>query len=196
MIPSTEQALLLALARESVRRAITGAAPLEVEGCRVPPALQEPRACFVTLTRGGQLRGCIGTLEARRPLWQAVVGNARTAATRDSRFAPVSPTELPDLEIEVSVLTPLEPLDFRSPEELLARLVPGRDGVCLEIGPRRATFLPQVWEKLPDKERFLEQLALKAGTPRDAWRQPGARVLTYRVEHFHETAPDERPDTP
>lgn len=196
MIPSTEQALLLALARESVRRAITGTAPLEVEGCRVPPVLQEPRACFVTLTRRGDLRGCIGTLEARRPLWQAVVGNARAAATRDGRFAPVSPTELPDLEIEVSVLTPLEPVDFRSPEELLARLVPGRDGVCLEIGPRRATFLPQVWEKLPDKERFLEQLALKAGAPRDAWRQPGTHVFTYRVEHFHETAPDERPDAP
>lgn len=192
-LPSSERHLLLALAREAVRCAVTGAAPPEVAGCPVPPRLAEPAGCFVTLTQEGRLRGCIGNLEPRRPLWQAVVENATAAAIRDRRFAPVTAAELDTIALEISLLTPPEPLPPASPEALLAVLVPGRDGVVLDFGSRRATFLPQVWEQLPDKTRFLDELARKAGEPADAWRRPGTRVSRYQVEHFSDRdapAPD------
>jgi AmmeMemoRadiSam system protein A len=185
-LPPSERQLLLALAREAVRRAVSGEPLPGVAGCQVPPRLTRPSGCFVTLTRAGELRGCVGNLEPRWPLWQAVVENA-AAATRDGRFSPVTRDELDTLELEISVLTVPAPLPFASPEDLLARLTPGRDGVVLEFGPRRATFLPQVWEKLPDRRRFLEELSLKAGAAADAWRRPGAGVSTYRVEHFSES---------
>lgn len=181
-----ERRLLLALAREALRRSVTGAPPPEVVGCKVPPSLAEPAACFVTLTRYGQLRGCIGNLDPRGPLWQAVLENTRAAALRDARFSPVAADELEAIEIEISVLAPPQPLAFASPAELLAQLEPGRDGVVLELGARRATFLPQVWEKLPDKEKFLDQLALKTGGAPGDWRRPGISVKIYQVEYFSE----------
>lgn len=192
-----ERRLLLALAREAVARSVTGAPLPEIEACKVPPRLAEPAGCFVTLTREGALRGCIGNLEPRWPLWQAVLENARAAATRDRRFPPVGPDELETLRIEISVLTPPQPLACDSPDALLARLVPGRDGVLLELGTRRATFLPQVWDKLPDKVSFLDQLALKAGGAAGDWRRPDARVSVYTVEHFEEADdPGATPDPP
>ena len=112
--------------------------------------------------------------------------NTRAAALRDARFSPVTADELETIEIEISVLAPPQPLAFASPAELLARLEPGRDGVVLELGARRATFLPQVWEKLPDKAKFLDQLALKAGGAPGDWRLPGTAVRIYQVEHFSE----------
>ncbi len=186
-LDADERRLLLALARESVRCAATGVSPPEVGACKVPPALAESAGCFVTLTCAGHLRGCIGNLEPRWPLWRSVIENARAAATRDSRFEPVTADELETLTIEISVLTPPQPLAFASPAELLAKLEPGRDGVVLERGARRATFLPQVWEKLPDKAEFLDQLALKAGLAAGDWRQPGMVVRVYQVAHFSET---------
>ena len=181
-----ERLLLLALARAALHRSVAGASPPDVAGCKVPPRLAEPAGCFVTLTRAGQLRGCIGNLEPRWPLWQATIENARAAALRDSRFPPVTPDELDTIEIEISVLTPPQPLPFASPAELLAKLEPGRDGVVLELGARRVTFLPQVWQKFPDKAGFLDQLALKAGAAPGDWRRAGTAVKTYRVEHFSE----------
>lgn len=181
-----ERRLLLALAREALRRSVAGAPPPEIARCKVPPRLAEPAACFVTLTRAGQLRGCIGNLDPRGPLWQGVLENTRAAALRDARFSPVTADEWETIEIEISVLAPPQPLAFASPTELLARLEPGRDGVILELGARRATFLPQVWEKLPDKAKFLDQLALKAGGAPGDWRLPGTSVKTYQVEHFSE----------
>jgi AmmeMemoRadiSam system protein A len=192
-----ERRLLLALAREAVCRGVTGAPLPEIEACKVPPRLAEPVGCFVTLTREGVLRGCIGNLEPRWPLWQAVLENARAAATRDRRFPPVAPDEVETLRIEISVLTPPQPLVCDSPDALLAQLAPGRDGVLLELGARRATFLPQVWDKLTDKVTFLDQLALKAGGTAGDWWRPDARVSIYAVEHFAE--PDEpgaAPDPP
>ncbi len=174
---------LLRVAREVVR------AHLEARSPRLPvsdsPALRVPRACFVTLHREGALRGCVGTLTPRGTLWDAVAQNARAAAFEDPRFEPVTAEEEPALHIEISVLTEPEALAFASPEALLAALKPGIDGVLLRAGRHQATFLPQVWEQLPDPQTFLEHLSRKAGRP-GIWRTTGTEILTYRVEAFEE----------
>lgn len=188
-----EQLLLLGLARETLRCTVAGTAVPSFEACKLPPRLNGSLGCFVTLTQQGQLRGCIGNVEPRWPLWQAVVENTRVAATQDARFPPVGPEELDTIEIEISVLTPPELVRFRSPQDLLDELEPGRDGVLLRLGERRATYLPQVWEKLPDKTRFLSQLALKAGAGPDDWRRRDAVIHRYRVVHFSE---EEAPPSP
>jgi AmmeMemoRadiSam system protein A len=140
----------------------------------------------VTLTKDGNLRGCIGSLEARRPLIIDVRDNAVSAAFSDPRFPPVAPHELEDLHIEVSVLSPARRLPYDGPDDLIAKLRPGVDGVVIERGWHRATFLPQVWEKLPDPREFLAHLCLKAGLAVDAYRRPGLDVYTYQVEKFEE----------
>jgi AmmeMemoRadiSam system protein A len=119
-------------------------------------------------------------------LYQSVIRRARSAATEDARFLPVRRDELKNIEVEVSVLTMPKRLAFRSPEDLLAKLRPGVDGVVLRVGNRHATYLPQVWETLPERQLFMDQLAEKAGLPAGAWRQPDATVLTYQVEVFKE----------
>ena len=149
--------------------------------------LRRQSGCFVTLEIDDRLRGCIGHIIPREPLYEAVVHNARNAATRDMRFSPVTPEELDRIEVEVSVLTVPEPLAFDSPEQLLSSLEPHRDGLVLSVGLRRATFLPQVWEKLPDKRTFLQHLSTKAGLGPDGWRSPEATVSVYHVEAFTES---------
>lgn len=181
-----EQLLLLGLARETLRCTVAGTVVPSFEACKLPPRLNGSLGCFVTLTQQGQLRGCIGNVEPRWPLWRAVVENTRVAATQDARFPPVAAEELDTIEIEISVLSPPELVRFRSPQDLLDQLEPGRDGVLLRLGDRRATYLPQVWEKLPDKIRFLSQLALKAGVGPDDWRRRDAAIHRYQVVHFSE----------
>ncbi|SFC94127.1 uncharacterized protein, PH0010 family/AmmeMemoRadiSam system protein A [Thiohalospira halophila DSM 15071] len=133
-----------------------------------PPALTAPGAAFVTLQREGQLRGCIGSLEAHHPLGEDVIANARAAAFRDPRFPPLQSPELPGLHVEVSVLTAPEPFPFTDEADLLNRLQPGVDGLILEAGARhRGTFLPAVWESLPEPRTFLTELRRKAGLPSD-----------------------------
>ena len=158
----------------------------EVAEKDVPPKLAEKKACFVTLTKDGALRGCIGHLTAMEPLHQAVAENARNAALRDPRFLPVKPDELDKIKIEISVLTEPQPLAFSSPEDLLSKLHPNEDGVLLHIGPRTATFLPQVWAQIPDKVEFLEHLSQKAGCEPSAWRGKDVSVSIYHVECFEE----------
>ena len=138
----------------------------------MPEAFRARRACFVTLTEHGDLRGCIGSIFPEESLYQAVIRRARSAATEDPRFSPVRRDELKEIEVEVSVLTVPQRLAFSSPEDLLAKLRPGVDGVVLRVGDHQATYLPQVWEKLPDKRVFMDELAEKAGLPAAAWRQP------------------------
>lgn len=150
--------------------------------------LDAPGACFVTLTAGGRLRGCIGSLEARRSLRADVTTNAVAAATRDRRFPPVAAADLPALAIEVSVLSPPQPFPVAGEADACARLLPGVDGVVLELRGRRATFLPQVWETLPDPRDFLAHLKTKAGLPADYW-DAALTLSRYRVTEFHETAP-------
>jgi len=177
---------LLRLARESIARHLRGEGPSPVDQGTLPKSLTRDGASFVTLTKHGGLRGCIGSLEPRRPLILDVRENAAAAAFHDPRFPPVRPKELEDLHVEISVLSPPEPLPYDGPDDLIAKLRPGVDGVVIERGWNRATFLPQVWEKLPDPHKFLEHLCLKAYLPADAYRHPGLDVHTYQVEKFEE----------
>lgn len=180
----SEQSLgrsLLHLARNAIAQRFGEA------GVAIPdaPELRVPAATFVTLTREGQLRGCIGSLEASRPLAEDVAENAVNAAFRDPRFAPLQADELADLRVEVSRLTPPEPLPCNSEAEALEVLRPGEDGVIFEEGARRATFLPQVWEVLPRPRDFLGRLKEKAGFDAAYW-SPRVRLYRYRVRMWKE----------
>lgn len=180
---------LLALARASITQACAGA-PLPGDDPQLQRALAEPafaasRGCFVTLLREHALRGCIGTLEPRRALALDVVSNARSAAMRDPRFAPVDPHELREITVQLSVLTPQQAFTVANEAELLAQLEPHRDGLTLADGVRQATFLPKVWEQLPDPAAFLAQLKRKAGLAPDHWSRT-LRFWRYRAEDFSE----------
>jgi AmmeMemoRadiSam system protein A len=173
--------LLLRIARESVAEALgLCAAGGYVGGNYEEPWLREPGACFVTLRRLGDLRGCVGSVQAYRPLFEDVRSNARASAFRDTRFRPVEAWELPEISVEVSLLSAPEPLDCASEEEALRRLRPGVDGIVLECGEHRGTFLPQVWEQLPDPQDFLGHLKAKAGLRRGFW-SPEVRLQRYGV---------------
>lgn len=161
---------MLGLAWQAIEQGVQhGSAPHLATGDY--PGLQAPGACFVTLHRHGELRGCIGSLQAYRPLVQDVVENAYAAAFRDPRFAPLSASELDGLELHISVLSAPQPLVFDDEADLLRQLRPGVDGLIIEETPHRATFLPSVWDSLPEKRDFLRQLKLKAGLPADYWSE-------------------------
>jgi AmmeMemoRadiSam system protein A len=181
-----EKQTLLTLARETISRVVRGQKlpPLDIEA--LSENLQGDGASFVTLTKDGTLRGCIGSLEPRRLLVEDVRENATAAALRDPRFPPVSARELDDLRVEVSVLSAQQPLPYDGPDDLIAKLRPGVDGVVIQSGWNRATFLPQVWDKLPDPHEFLGHLCRKAMLPADAYREPGLDVYVYQVEKFEE----------
>ncbi len=148
-----------------------------------PESLQAPRSSFVTLRRDGQLRGCVGSYEAPFPLVEDVARNAFSAAFRDPRFRPLQSWELEDLEVEISLLSPPEPIEVATEAELLKALRPGVDGLILEELPHRGLFLPQVWDTLPRPEEFLENLRLKAGLPRGYW-SPRMRFRRFVVERL------------
>ncbi|WP_201211453.1 AmmeMemoRadiSam system protein A [Rhodocyclus purpureus] len=147
--------------------------------------LREPGASFVTLTQAGELRGCIGSLQAWRPLADDVRENAVAAAFHDPRFAPLTAAELPQTRVEVSLLGPSEPIRFRDEADALAQLRPGIDGVILDCAGRRATFLPQVWEQLPAAADFLAHLKRKAGLPAGWWSDE-LRLARYAVDKWRE----------
>jgi hypothetical protein len=185
-LSAAERKFLLELARKTLLQVTAGGEVPEVAQKDVPPKLAEKQACFVTLTEAGTLRGCIGHLMAMEPLYQAVAENTRNAALRDPRFLPVKPEEVDKIKIEISVLTEPQPLAFSSPDDLLSKLHPNEDGVLLHIGPRTATFLPQVWAQIPDKVKFLEHLSQKAGGAPSDWRGKDVTVEIYHVECFEE----------
>ncbi|GAB4570928.1 MAG: TIGR00296 family protein [Anaerolineae bacterium] len=185
-----EQAILLRLAREALADAAAGREVRLPDLGQLPRSLREPRACFITLnTQDGHLRGCTGTLEARRPLAHEVPIMTHQTALHDPRFAPVTPPEVPGLHIEISVLTPPRPLHFEDPREIPHLLRPGRDGVVLVVGGRRATLLPQVWERLPDVHEFLDMLCYKMGLPAGSWQRPDVQVFTYESIAIEEPVP-------
>ena len=198
-LPTDAGLILLSLARSAIAHRLgpTGQAP--AVAVKRAAWLEEPGASFVTLTSGrlpgGPLRGCIGTLEAHRPLREDVEANAVAAATRDPRFPPLSRAELEDTIVEVSVLSAPTALPVVGEAELLARLHPGVDGVILSDARHRATFLPQVWEQLPDPADFLARLRRKAGLPADYWGRDVV-VETYTVTAWQEAAPGVVPDGP
>jgi AmmeMemoRadiSam system protein A len=181
-----ERDLLLKLARQALESVVSGGRlePLDLE--LTSETLRCEGASFVTLTKHGQLRGCIGALEPYQPLVEDVREHAIAAASQDYRFSPVIPSELADISIEISRLTVPKPLDYKDADDLIAKLRPGIDGVVLKHGYRRATFLPQVWEKIPDPVEFLSHLCNKMGAPANSWRTQKMEVLIYQVEEFHE----------
>lgn len=181
-----EKQTLLHLAREALEAAVRGIALLPLENESLTPALREDGASFVTLTIHGELRGCIGALEAYQPLSDDVREHVIAAALKDPRFPPVSQKELSRIHIEVSRLTSPKELQYANADDLLKKLRPHVDGVILRHGHRRATFLPQVWEKIPDPVEFLEQLCYKMGERGNLWRETKLQVYTYQVEEFHE----------
>jgi AmmeMemoRadiSam system protein A len=173
--------ILLALARESLGEAFGRTVIAE----HPEPWLDEPGATFVTLRRGLELRGCVGSIRAYRPLREDVRSNARAAAFSDTRFPPLERGELDEIHLEVSLLSEPEILPVRGQDEALRALRPGIDGVILECGEYRATFLPQVWDQLPDARTFLAQLKRKAGLPPGDWH-PDLQLWRYTVTHWEE----------
>jgi AmmeMemoRadiSam system protein A len=172
-----QQRQLLGIARQSIEQGLEAVTPLTPDVAGLEPVLREPAAVFVTLTREGELRGCIGSLQARDALAQAVANSAFNAAFRDHRFKPVGAAELELIAIEISVLSKLESWQPNSRESLLRELRPGIDGLLIEDRGHRATFLPQVWEKVASAEEFVGQLMRKAGLPARHW---SSSILLHR----------------
>jgi uncharacterized protein len=157
--------LLLGIAEGSIRHGLAHGAPLPLALADYPAELLDKHATFVTLERAGAVRGCVGKLQHLHPLVQEVASNAFAAAFLDNRFEPLGADELEGLTLTVSLLSPPEPLPFRSEADLLDQLVPGRDGLIIKAGPSQALFLPAVWDSLPEPAQFLDQLKRKAGLP-------------------------------
>lgn len=169
---------LLQVACDSIRHGLRTGRPLQVNPAHYPPELQAPGATFCTLKSHGELRGCIGRIEAERPLVEDVAENAFAAAFEDPRFPPVRAEELPDLTLSLALLDHPVPMRFTDEADLLRQVRPGIDGLILSAGGRRALFLPAVWESLPDPEAFLGHLKRKAGLPWDWW-SPRAEVARF-----------------
>lgn len=174
------------MAREAMEHAVRGEKLPPMREESLTPNLREQGASFVTITIHGQLRGCIGALEAYQPLADDVREHAVAAALEDPRFPPVREDELSRIQVEVSRLTRPVPLDYADANDLLSKLRPHVDGVILRDGFHRATFLPQVWEKIPNPAEFLNNLCSKMGASENLWRHKHIDVLVYQVEEFHE----------
>ena len=164
-----EKQTLLDVARRSIQHGLGTGRALKVDPADYSPLLQQQAATFVTLQIQHQLRGCIGTLNAYQPLVSDVAEHAYAAAFQDPRFPALSKQEEPQLDIHISILTPAEAMSFSSEEDLLRQIQPGVDGLILEAGYHRGTFLPSVWESLPDVKSFLQHLKMKAGLPVSFW---------------------------
>jgi len=177
---------LLRIARDSIAHRLSGLAPPTYDS--VDPSLRALAASFVTLTIEDRLRGCIGSLEPYRPLLDDVQANACAAAFQDPRFPPLTAQDLARVRIEVSVLSPLERVPAATETEALARIRPFEDGLVLRHGRQRGTFLPQVWEQLPDRATFLQHLKLKAGLPSGFW-DDRMELYRYSVAHCVEPTP-------
>ncbi len=181
MLSDADRDILRKVARQSVFSGFNKGRPLEVKMEDYPETLQQKKATFVTLNINHNLRGCIGTLEAYRPLVEDVAHNAYAAAFSDPRFPPLDPAEFEKLEYHISVLSDTSPMQFDSEADLLNQIRPGIDGLVLEDKGYRGTFLPSVWEQLPDKEEFLAHLKQKAGLPASYWSDT-LKVSRYTVE--------------
>lgn len=183
LLSRQDRILLLDMARASIRSGLSERRAMTINPADYSETLQPLRATFITLKLDGQLRGCIGSLSAYQPLVQDVAAHAYAAAFNDPRFPPLSAAELPHLEVHISILSPPTPLWFTSEEDLLAQLRPGQDGLILQFQHHRATFLPAVWESLPDPQSFLAHLKQKAGLSPNFW-SPELRVDRYITESF------------
>ena len=173
--------ILLPIARAAISRVLN--VPHAAD--ETAPWLAEHGACFVTLTQNGELRGCIGTLQAHRPLLADVKSNAVAAAMHDPRFMPLSVEELDITTVEISLLSPTTAMNVRDEADALAQIRPNVDGIVFEYGHYRSTFLPQVWEQLPQPRQFMAHLRRKAGLPEDFWEE-GVKLSRYTVTKWKE----------
>ena len=180
-----EENALLVLARSAIRSELVKDSKVERPD-NVTEKLKENRGCFVTLHKAGSLRGCIGTIEPIKPLVISVEENANNAAFRDPRFPPLKKEELSAVTIEVSVLTIPKELTFTDGDDLKSKLKPGVHGVIVSRLGQSATFLPQVWEQLPEVEIFLEHLCRKGGMDKNSWQDKGTTIKVYEAEYFSE----------
>jgi AmmeMemoRadiSam system protein A len=187
LLDKNEQGILLGLARSAIRSELKASSVEDIPVDSALTSLNEARGCFVTLNKRGRLRGCIGNIDPSLPLLDAVQRNARNAAFHDPRFSPVNVDEMQQIDIEISILTPPEQLEFSDPEDLKRKLQPGKHGVIIHCKGRSAVFLPQVWKQLPDTEQFLKNLCIKCGLPEDSWQSPDMAVRVFEVEIFSET---------
>lgn len=183
MLDSEQGRILLDLARKTLEHRLTGA--------ELPPEPDDPVfrckvATFVTLKISGNLRGCIGNLAPVGTLWQGIHDNALNAAFHDQRFPALRAAELAHVHIDISILSTPEPLEYKDADDLLDKLRPGVDGVILRDGWRGATFLPQVWQQLPQPDRFLDHLCRKAGLPERNWQEKKLTIEIYQVQCFAE----------
>jgi uncharacterized protein len=185
-ISNEDRQILLELARRSIEASSRKRSLPGIKLTDYSLNLQELGASFVTLTIQSVLRGCIGALEAYQPLVLDVVEHAAAAASEDYRFIPVNPSEIQMISIEISVLSKPQRLAYISTDDLVDKLTPGVDGVIIKDGRARATFLPQVWEQLPDKGEFLSHLCSKMGASSNLWKTKNLEVFTYQVEEFHD----------
>lgn len=190
-VVSKEGLALLRLARACIAEKLKGKNIKDMDDAQILTGisqafLEKKRGVFVTLHKKGTLRGCIGNIEPIKTLEQGVRENAVSSAFKDSRFAPLTLEELTLIDIEISILTQPKRLVYKDTKELLSSFAPGVDGVILEKDHHRATFLPQVWDQLPEPEGFLTQLCMKAGLSGNAWEKSGLSVHTYQVQSFGE----------
>lgn len=193
-LTTTESEALLNLARQSVLAATLHWRNWRPDLGDLPPRLGESGASFVTLHTRGRLHGCIGSIEARLPLALDVVKNAESAALNDPRFPPLQPEEVDDTEIEVSILTPMQPLSYTDLDDLIRQIRPGEDGVLVQRGWQRGLLLPQVWEHVPDPHEFLVHVALKAYADASIYTDPRTTVYKFQIISFTQPAP--RPSRP
>jgi len=178
-----QRACLIEVARRSIETGLQTGQPLVVIPSEYHRDLKAVRASFVTLQTNGKLRGCIGHLDAVQPVVVDVAENAFAAAFRDPRFAPLTAEEWPGVSVHLSLLTTPRPMHFEDEADLLGQLRPGEDGLVLQDGPNRGTFLPSVWDSLPEPAAFLAHLKQKAGLAANHW-SPRVEVLRYRTESF------------
>lgn len=177
---------LLGVARNTIKNRLSNVEGSQIDWNNVPKKFQERLGTFVTVTINGNLRGCIGHIVPRQPLIEGIKENAINAAFKDPRFTPLTKEEFDNIELEISILTPPQELSYTDAEDLLKKLRSGIDGVIIKKGFYEATFLPQVWDQLPDKGEFLSHLCLKAGLSIDSWKTEKLHVSTYQVQAFEE----------
>ena len=183
MLSDNHRKILKVLAKKSIEHGLKYGQPLHVDVSTLADELNIQRATFVTLQKQEQLRGCIGMLEACRPLAEDIAENSYSAAFSDPRFPPLTEDELDDLSIHISILNPAEIIKCSSEEDLIGQLHPDIDGLILDDGVHRATFLPSVWETLPNPVDFIKHLKHKAGLPLNDW-SPKIKAYRYTTESF------------
>lgn len=188
MYSKDERKTLLKLARKAITTFLTGSndTKIEIDKNELTPNLKQKRATFITLTINDNLRGCIGHIMPIQTLYKDVIDNARAAAFHDPRFYPLEKSELDQIKIEISVLSIPKKLEYKNTDDLLKKLIPGETGVIIKKNYNEATYLPQVWDDIPEKSAFLRSLCQKAGLAPNEWKSNSLEVKTYRVEKFEE----------